>query len=57
MIKIELTEEEAEVVSDYIFRKVCKLEDAKLEDSYCYSRLYSAYHKLFATLNKDKKED
>ena len=35
MIKIELTEEEAEVVSDYIFRKVCKLEDDKLEDSYC----------------------
>ena len=57
MIKIELTEEEAKVVSDYIFRKVCKLEDAKLEDSYCYPRLYSAYHKLFAAMNKDKKED
>ena len=57
MIKIELTEEEAEVVSDYIFRKVCKLEDAKLKDSYCYPRLYSAYHKLSAALNKDKKED
>ena len=57
MIKIELTDEEAEVVGDYIFRKVCKLEDAKLEDSYCYPRLYSAYHKLFAALNKDKKED
>ena len=56
MIKIELTEEEAEVVGDYIFRKVCRLEDAKLEDSYCYPRLYSAYHKLFAALNKDKKE-
>ena len=57
MINIKLTEEEAEVVGDYIFRKVCKLEDAKLEDSYCYPRLYSAYHKLFAALNKDKKED
>ena len=57
MIKIELTEEEAEVAGDYVFRKVCKLEDAKLEDSYCYPRLYSAYHKLFAALNKDKKED
>ena len=57
MIKIELTEEEAEVVSDYIFRKVCKLEDAELEDSYCYPRLYSAYRKLSAALNKDKKED
>ena len=57
MINIKLTEEEAEVVSDYIFRKACKLEDAKLEDSYCYPRLYSAYHKLSAALNKDKKED
>ena len=57
MIKIELTEEEAEVISNYIFKKVCRLEDAKLEDSYCYPRLYSAYRKLFAALNKDKKED
>ena len=57
MIKIELTEEEAEVVSTYIFKKVCRLEDANLKDSYCYPRLYSAYHKLSAALNKDKKED
>ena len=57
MIKIELTEEEAEVISNYIFKKVCRLEDANLEDSYCYPRLYSAYHKLSAALNKDKKED
>ena len=57
MIKIELTEEEAEVISDYIFRKVCRLEDAKLEDSYCYPRLYSAYHKLSAALKVAEKED
>ena len=57
MIKIELTKEEAEVVSTYIFKKVCRLEDANLKDSYCYPRLYSAYHKLSAALNKDKKED
>ena len=57
MIKIELTEEEAEVISNYIFKKVCRLEDTKLEDSYCYPRLYSAYHKLTAALNKDKKGD
>ena len=57
MIKIELTKEEAEVISNYIFKKVCRLEDAKLEDSYCYPRLYSAYHKLSDALNKDKKED
>ena len=57
MIKIELTKEEAEVISNYIFKKVCRLEDAKLEDSYCYPRLYGAYHKLSAALNKGKKED
>ena len=57
MVKIELTDEEAEVVGDYIFRKVCRLEDAKLEDSYCYPRLYGAYRKLSAALNKGKKED
>ena len=57
MIKIELTKEEAEVVSNYIFKKVCRLEDANLKDSYCYPRLYSAYHKLYAAMNKDKKED
>ena len=57
MIKIELTKDEAEVISNYIFRKVCRLEDAKLEDSYCYPRLYGAYRKLSAALNKDKKED
>ena len=57
MIKIELTKDEAEVISNYIFKKVCRLEDADLKDSYCYPRLYSAYHKLFAALNKDRKED
>ena len=57
MIKIELTEEEAEVISNYIFKKVCRLEDAKLKDSYCYPRLYNAYHKLSVALNNDKKED
>ena len=54
MISIELTEEEAEVVSNYVFRKVCKLEDSKLEDSYCYPRLYSAYHKIYNALQNAK---
>ena len=52
MIKIELTEEEAEVVSNYLFRKVCRLEEAKLEDSYCYPRLYSTHRKLSNALRK-----
>jgi len=46
MIKIELTEEEAKVVADYLFRKACRLEDANLTDSYCYPRLHSAYRKI-----------
>ena len=57
MIKIELTKEEAKVISNYIFRKVCRLEDTNLKDSYCYPRLYSVYHKLSVALNNDKKED
>ena len=57
MIKIELTKEEAEVISNYIFRKVCRLEDTNLKDSYCYPRLYSAYRKLSAALKDEKKED
>ena len=55
MIKIELTKDEAEVISNYIFKKVCRLEDADLKDSYCYPRLYSAYRKLSVALNKEKK--
>ena len=57
MINIKLTEDEAEVISNYIFRKVCRLEDANLKDSYCYPRLYSVYHKLSVALKDVKKED
>ena len=32
MINIKLTEEEAEVISNYILKKVCRLEDANLKD-------------------------
>jgi hypothetical protein len=55
MIKIELTEEEAEVVDNYIFKKVCRLEDANLKESYCYPRLYNAHRKLTNAI-KDSKE-
>ena len=57
MIKIELTKDEAEVISNYLFKKVCRLEDANLKDSYCYPRLYSAYCKLSVALKDVKKED
>lgn len=58
MIKIELTEEEAEVVDNYIFRKMCRLEDAHLEESFCYLRLASAHRKIQRAKEslKEKKE-
>lgn len=46
MIRIELTEEEADVLDDYIFRKACRLSDAGLEDSKCYPNLMSVHHKI-----------
>jgi len=54
-IKIELTEEEAKVVDDYIFRKVCRLEESELKDSYCYPRLYNAHNKIYKAM-QDAKE-
>lgn len=46
MIKIELTQEEAEVLSNYLDRKLYRLEEAGLTDSYCYPKLYSIKHKI-----------
>lgn len=48
MIRIELTEEEAKVVEDYLFRKVCRLDEAGLSDSHCRPLLDSARRKLTA---------
>ena len=45
-MKVCLTYEESKVVSDYLFRKACKLKEAGLEDSECYPLLMSAYHKI-----------
>ena len=55
-ISIDLTLEEAEVVDNYIFKKVCRLEDADLRESYCYPRLYNAHRKLSKAI-KDAKEE
>lgn len=52
MIKIELTEEEAEVISDYVLRKCYRLEEANLKDSKCYPNLYSVYNKIQRQLKK-----
>lgn len=45
-VTLRLTADEAEVLKEYVFRKVCKLKDAGLEDSKCYPLLLSAYYKL-----------
>lgn len=46
MTKIELTKEEIEVLKNYLDRKLYKLEEAGLTDSYCYPRLYQIRRKL-----------
>ena len=46
MKKIELTEDEVEVLKNYLFRKIINLENANLTDSKCYPILYSVYNKL-----------
>jgi len=51
MIKLELTEEEAEVLADYLFKKCARLEESGLTDSRCYPLLYSIKHKI----NEQKK--
>lgn len=53
MITITLTEEEAEVVDNYIFRKACRLEESNLTDSKCYPALMSAHYKLIKEKEKN----
>lgn len=42
----DFTEEEIEAVSDYLLRKIMRLEEAHLEDSKCYPLLVSFRQKL-----------
>lgn len=49
----EFTEDEIEVVSDYLLRKMVRLEESGLADSYCYPRIASFRAKL---LKKDRKK-
>ena len=51
-ITITLTKEEAEVVDNYIFRKMCRLEDANLTESFCYPRLANAHRKIQKEMKK-----
>ena len=53
MIKVELTEEEAEVLTNYLERKLYRLEEAGLTDSYCYPRLYQIKRKISLQKNKN----
>lgn len=46
MIKLELTEKESEILDNYIFKKICRLEESNLTDSLCYANLLSIHHKL-----------
>ena len=55
-IAIELTEDEAEVVDNYIFRKMCRLEEAHLEESFCYPNLASAHRKIQRARNENKQK-
>lgn len=47
------TEDEIEVVSDYLLRKMMRLEESGLTDSYCYPRIASFRAKL---LKKDREK-
>lgn len=53
-IKITLTKDEAEVVSNYLLRKSMRLEESGLTDSYCYPRIYKTYLKINRALREDK---
>lgn len=44
--KIEFTIEELEILELYLFKKLCKLEDAKLTDSKCYIILQKIRNKI-----------
>lgn len=43
---LPLTDDEAEVLENYLFKKICRLEDAGLTDSHCYPLLCSMRRKL-----------
>jgi hypothetical protein len=50
IINVSMTKEEAEVVSRYLLDRRIKLEDCKLEDSYCYPRITNVYYNIIKEL-------
>lgn len=53
-LTLKLTKEEAEVLSNYLERKLYKLEQSGLTDSRCYPLLYSVHRKI---VNAKKEEE
>lgn len=46
MIKLQLSDEEAEVLDSYVFKKLIRLKESGLEDSKCYPLLLMIHAKL-----------
>ena len=43
---IELTSKQAQLLDDYLFKKICRLKDAGLEDSDCFKEFSLIHDKL-----------
>lgn len=50
----DFTREEAQVVADYLDRRLMHLEEDGLTDSYCYPRIYSFRRKLIRKYLKER---
>jgi hypothetical protein len=51
IINVNMTKEEAEVVSRYLLDRRIKLEDCDLKDSYCYPRITNVYYNIIKSLD------
>lgn len=51
-INEEFTKEEIDVVENYLFRRLCKLEELGLTDAKCYPLIYSFRQKLLRNNKK-----
>jgi len=49
-INISISKEDAEVVLNYLLDRRIKLEDCKLEDSYCYPKISNVYYSILKEL-------
>lgn len=51
-MEVNLTKEELEVVSNYLLKKMTRLEESNLTDSYCYPKLANTYYKIKRALDE-----